>query len=187
MTKIAIIVGSTRPVRIGEGVARWVLDVAAKRDDATFELIDVRDFDLPFVDSVMPPYMLGEQYGRDNVHHWAATIASYDGFVFVTPEYNHGIAAGLKNAIDWLYPEWNNKAAGFVAYGEVGGTRVVEQMRLVLASVQIATVKPQVSLSLFDDFREYREFIPSAAHEGPLTKVLDEVVAWSGAMRTLRA
>jgi NAD(P)H-dependent FMN reductase len=131
--------------------------------------------------------MLGGQYGRANVHRWADTIASYDGYVFVTPENNHGIAAGLKNAIDWLYPEWNNKAAGFVAYGQVGGTRMVEQLRQVLAAVQIATVEPQVSLSLFDDFRDYQEFIPSAAHEGPLTRVLDAVVAWSGAMRTLRS
>jgi NAD(P)H-dependent FMN reductase len=186
MTKIAIIVGSTRPVRIGEGVAHWVRDTAAKRDDATFELIDVRDFDLPFVDSVMPPAMLGGQYGRANVHRWADTIASYDGYVFVTPENNHGIAAGLKNAIDWLYPEWNNKAAGFVAYGQVGGARAVEQLRQVLAAVKIATVAPEVSLSLTDDFRDFQEFIPSAGHEDPLTRVLDAVVAWSGAMRTLR-
>lgn len=84
-------------------------------------------------------------------------------------------------------PEWNNKAAGFVAYGEVGGTRAVEQLRQVLGAVQVATVAPQVSLSLIDDFRDFQDFIPSAAHEGPLNRVLDAVVAWSGAMRTLRA
>src|SRR5262249_39119367 len=119
MTRIGIILGSTRPNRNGEQVAKWVLDIASHRDDAEFELLDLRDYPLPPPDEPVPP-ALG-QYQNDHTKQWAAKIASFDGFVIVTPEYNHGTSGVLKNAIDFLFAEWNNKAVGFVSYG--GGGR----------------------------------------------------------------
>ena len=117
---------------------------------------------------------------------WAAKIDSFDGYVFVTPEYNHGICGSLKNAIDFLFREWNNKAAGFVGYGSVGGARAVEHLRLVMAEVQVATVRNQVALSLFTDFENYTTFKPAAHHEKSLSQMLDQVIAWSGALKNLR-
>src|SRR5205085_7000461 len=121
MTRIGIILGSTRPNRNGEQVAEWVYDVASQRGDAQFELIDLRDFPLPHLDEPLPP-SLG-QYQNDHTKKWSAKIASLDGFVMVTPEYNHSTSGVLKNAIDYLYVEWNNKAVGFVSYGSVAGSR----------------------------------------------------------------
>src|SRR6184192_688258 len=150
MIKIAIILGSTRPNRNGEAVAKWVYEIAKKRTDAEFELVDVKDFNLPLLDEPVPPSM--GQYSKPHTKAWAAKVASFDGFVFVTAEYNHGIPGALKNAIDFLFAEWNNKAAGFVSYGSVGGSRAVEHLRLVMAELQVADVRAQVALSLFTDF-----------------------------------
>jgi NAD(P)H-dependent FMN reductase len=188
MPKIAIILGSTRPGRNGEAVAHWVRDIAATRADAEFELVDLADFDLPLVDAPMPPSFLGGRYEWESVRTWSATIASYDGFVLVMPEYNRSIPAALKNAVDWLWGEWHNKAAGFVSYGaEVSGARSVEHMRLVMSAVKVATVGRHVAFSLVNDFRNFSEFRPTDSHKGSLGALLDEVVAWSGALRTLRA
>src|SRR5688572_25314796 len=150
MLKIAVIIGSTRPGRVGESVAKWFYELALKRQDAEFELVDIKDFNLPLLDEAVPPSM--GQYSHEHTKAWAAKIASFDGYVFVTPEYNHGICGALKNAIDFIYREWNNKAAGFVGYGSAGGARAVEHLRLVIAEVQVATVRNQVMLSLHDDF-----------------------------------
>ena len=118
MLKLAIIIGSTRPGRVGEAVGRWVHEIAQKRSDATFELVDIKDFNLPLLDEPVPPSM--GKYSQEHTKKWAAKIAAFDGYVFVTPEYNHGINGALKNAIDFLFAEWNNKAAGFVGYGSAG-------------------------------------------------------------------
>jgi NAD(P)H-dependent FMN reductase len=134
--KIAIVTGSTRPGRNNEAVARWVFELARKRTDAEFELVDIQDYDLPLLDEPVPA-SLG-QYSRAHTKAWSAKIAPFDAYVFVTPEYNHGTSAALKNAIDYLYREWNNKAAGFVSYGGVGGARAVEHLRLILANVMVA-------------------------------------------------
>src|SRR5882672_4382248 len=115
MTRIAIILGSTRPGRNGEAVAKWVLGLANQRSDAEYELVDIAEFNLPHLDEPVPP-SLG-QYSKPHTLAWAEKIASFDGYVFVTPEYNHSTSGALKNAIDFLFAEWNNKAAGFVSYG----------------------------------------------------------------------
>jgi NAD(P)H-dependent FMN reductase len=184
MLKIAIIVGSTRPGRKAEAVARWVHAIAAKRNDAQYELVDVAEFGLPLLDEPVPPSM--NKYSKPHTQAWSARIAPFDGFVFVTPEYNHGTSGALKNAIDYLYVEWNNKAAGFVAYGSAGGTRAVEQLRLVMAELQVADVRAQVGLSLFTDFENFTAFKPAAHHTQAVSTLLDQLVAWSGAMRALR-
>ncbi len=117
---------------------------------------------------------------------WAAKIDSFDAYVFVTPEYNHGIPGALKNAIDYLFKEWNNKVAGFVSYGSAGGVRAVEQLRLVMAEIKVATVRAQVQLSLFTDFENFSKFKPHHIHEKSVNTMLDELLAWAGAMKTLR-
>ena len=184
MLKIAIIVGSTRPGRKAEAVARWVHSIAAKRNDAQYELVDIAEFNLPLLDEPVPP-SLGK-YSKPHTKAWAQRIAPFDGFVFVTPEYNHGTSGALKNAIDYLYAEWNNKAAGFVAYGSAGGTRAVEQLRLIMGELQVADVRAQVALSLYTDFENFSVFKPDPRHEQSVNNMLDQLVAWSHAMRALR-
>ena len=184
MLKFAFIIGSTRPGRVGEAVARWAYELAQKRSDAGFELVDIKDFDLPLLDEPIPPSQ--GKYSKEHTKKWAAKVASFDGYVFVTPEYNHGISGALKNAIDFLYAEWNNKAAGFVGYGSAGGARAVEHLRLVMAEVQVATVRNQVALSLFTDFENFTTFKPASYHEKSVNQMLDQLVAWGGAMKTLR-
>ncbi|MER5422578.1 NADPH-dependent FMN reductase [Streptosporangium roseum] len=144
MIRIAVIVGSTRPGRRGEAVARWVAEVAGRHaavtaGEATVEVVDLAEYGLPLLDEPVPAAF--GQYRNAHTVRWAATIDSFDGFVFVTPEYNHSVPAALKNAIDFLYAEWNDKAAGFVGYGIQGGIRAVEHLRLTLAEVKIAGVQ----------------------------------------------
>jgi NAD(P)H-dependent FMN reductase len=184
MTRIGIILGSTRPNRNGEQVAKWVFDLASRRDDAEFELIDLRDYPLPHLDEPLPP-SLG-QYQNEHTKQWAATIASFDGFVIVTPEYNHGTSGVLKNAIDYLYAEWNNKAVGFVSYGSVGGARAAEHLRLVAGELQMADVRQQVTLSLITEFENYSVFKPGHYNLPALNTLLDQVIAWSAALAPLR-
>ena len=184
MIKIAVIIGSTRPGRNGEAVGRWVHQLAKKRTDAEFELVDLKDQNLPLLDEAVPPSM--GQYSKPHTKAWAAKIDSFDAFVFVTPEYNHGIGGALKNAIDFLFKEWNNKAAGFVGYGSAGGARAVENLRLIMGELQIADVRAQVMLSLFTDFENFTTFKPAPMHEKSVTAMLDQLVAWGGAMKTLR-
>jgi NAD(P)H-dependent FMN reductase len=184
MLRIAIITGSTRPGRIVEGVARWVWSTASRRGGAEYELVDIADFNLPLLDESLPP-SLGH-YKHDHTKKWAAKIASFDAFVFVTPEYNHGISGALKNAIDFIYAEWNNKAAAFVSYGSTGGVRAVEQLRLVMAELKIADIRSHVSLSLFTDFENYTVFKPQPRHETELSALLGELIGWGSALRVLR-
>ncbi len=184
MLKVAVILGSTRPGRAGEAVAHWVYNIAKKRTDAEYELIDIKDYNLPLLDEPVPPSM--GKYSHEHTKRWAAKIDSFDAYVFVTPEYNHGIAGALKNAIDYLYREWNNKAAGFVGYGSAGGVRAVESLRLVMGELQIADVRAQVMLSLYTDFENFTIFKPAPHHEQTLSTVLSQVVAWGGALKSLR-
>ena len=184
MIDVAIILGSTRPGRRAEPIARWIHGIACKRRDARFELVDILDFKLPLLDEPMPAMM--HKYTQPHTRTWAAKIDSFDAFVFVTPEYNHGISASLKNAIDFLYREWNNKAAGFVGYGAGEGTRGVEQLRLIMAEMQVATVRAQVGLSLFTDFENFHVFKPAPNRETAVTSMLDQLIAWGGALKTVR-
>lgn len=184
MTRIGIILGSTRPNRNGEAVARWVYDIATQRSDAKFELVDLRDFPLPHLDEPLPPSM--GQYQNEHTKQWAAKIASFDGFVMVTPEYNHSTSGVLKNAIDYLYAEWANKAVGFVSYGGVGGARAVEHLRLVAGELQMADVRQQVALSVMTEFENFSVFKPGNYNLPALTTLLDQVVAWSTALAPLR-
>jgi len=182
--KIGIIVGTTRPGRHADSVAKWVYERASKRTNAEFHVVDIADFHLPLLDEAMPPSM--GKYSHEHTKVWAAKIASFDGFIFVTPEYNHGIPGSLKNAIDFVYSEWNNKAAGIVSYGSAGGVRAAEQLRQVLGELQVADVRSSVFFSLFDDFEHFLTFKPRPVTEASLETMLDQLIAWSGALKPLR-
>ena len=183
-TRIGIILGSTRPGRRGEPVAKWVFEAASARPDADFELIDLADYPLPHLDEPLPASM--GQYQNEHTREWSATISRFDGFVFVTPEYNHSTSGVLKNAIDFLYAEWNNKAMGVVSYGVVGGARAAEHLRLIAGELQMAAVRTNVALSLFTEFENFTEFKPKAQQSQVLGTLLDQVIAWSQALAPLR-
>jgi NAD(P)H-dependent FMN reductase len=185
MTKIGIIIASTRPGRIGAAVGTWVHEQAVRHGGADYELIDLHDFALPHLDEEVPA--AAGQYSQPHTLRWAEAIGSYDGFVFVVPEYNHGMPGVLKTALDFLYKEWNNKAAGFVGYGVDGAARTIEQLRPVLGFLEVADVKTHVGLSLFADFVDMSEFKPEARHEATLHTMLDQVISWSEALHPLRA
>jgi NAD(P)H-dependent FMN reductase len=185
MLKIAIVTGSTRPGRNNEAVANWVYRIAKERKDAEFELVDISDYNLPLLDEPMSP-ILG-QYTHEHTQAWSEKIASFDSYVFVTPEYNHSTSAALKNAIDYLFREWNDKAAGFVSYGgQPSGARAVEHLRLIMAEVKVATVRAQVLLSFFTDFEHFKTFKPLPQREKELHAMLDQVIAWGSAFQAMR-
>jgi NAD(P)H-dependent FMN reductase len=185
MTNIGIILGSTRPGRVGHQVAEWVAEQGGQHDGIDVEVVDIEDYGLPVFDEPQSP-LLGS-YAHAHTQQWSKRIAEFDGYVFVTPEYNRSIPAALKNAIDYLYGEWNNKAAGFVSYGSnVGGARAVEHLRLIAAGLQLAGVRTQVSLSLATDFAAFTTFTPGDRHNTMLRQLFTEVTAWTDALAPLR-
>jgi NAD(P)H-dependent FMN reductase len=182
--KIAIILGSTRPGRKGKSVADWVVAKAAGRTAAEYELVDLADNPLPHIDEALPPTM--GQYAGEHTKAWAEKIGSYDGFIFVTPEYNHSTSGVLKNAIDYLYAEWNNKAAAFVSYGSVGGARAIEHLRGIASELKIAHVRQQLSFSMFTDFENFSTFSPGPQHDEAAVTLFDELESWTRAMKGVR-
>ncbi len=183
--RIGIIIGSTRPGRVGDQVAKWVYEHAEERGEAEYELVDLADFSLPHLDEAVPASR--GQYANEHTRAWADKVGSFDGFVFVTPEYNHSTSGALKNAIDFIYGEWNDKAAALVSYGVHGGVRAAEHLRLVLGELQVADVRQQVSFSLVTDFENYTDFAPKGAQEAQLDTQLDQLVSWAGALQGVRA
>ena len=184
MMNIAIILGSTKPGRNGEAVAKWVYDIASKRNDAQFELVDVAEYNLPLYDEPYPAMM--QQYQKEHTKKWSQKINEFDGYIFVTAEYNHSVPGALKNAIDYLIIEWKNKAAGFVSYGSAGGARAAEHLRQIAGELHIADVRAQVMLSLFTDFINMSEFKPDPRHENEVNEMLNQVISWSNALKVLR-
>jgi len=183
--RIAIVLGSTRPGRRGEPVARWVLEQATARGDAEYELLDLADFALPHLDEPMPPS--AGRYEYEHTKRWADAVSGFDGYVFVTPEYNRAPSGVLKNALDYLYAEWNDKAAGIVSYGAAAsGLRAAEALRLVLGELQIADVRQGVGISLIHDFENFTTFAPGPQHAQHLDVQLDQVVSWATALRGVR-
>lgn len=180
MTKlnIGIILGSTREGRLSPQVGNWVKELADQRGDATYTLIDIADYKLP---------LLGENGGdASGAAAWSEAVGAQDGFVFIVQEYNHSISASLKNALDYLRPEWNNKAAGIVSYGSVGGARATEHLRGILGELMVADVRVHPALSLFTDFVNGAEFKPAAVQADSVNQMLDQVIPWSTALKTIR-
>ncbi|MGZ2355389.1 NAD(P)H-dependent oxidoreductase [Streptomyces sp. 372A] len=184
MTRIGIVIGSTRPGRLGPQVAEWVHEAAARRTDAAFELVDLAEFRLPLFDQAVPPAMGGT--GGPGAQAWVRTVGSFDGFVFVTPEYNSQLPAALKNAIDFVHAGWADKAAGIVAYGAAGGAGSAAQLRQLCGLLGLADVPAQVSLHLGADFEDFRVFAPAASRTRSLEDLLDRVVGWTTALAPLR-
>ncbi|MDQ0269061.1 NAD(P)H-dependent FMN reductase [Cytobacillus purgationiresistens] len=175
---IGIILGSTRQGRVSPQVGEWVKGIADQRGDANYEIIDIADFNLPF---------LGTTDGTEpGITAWSDKLASMDGFVFIVQEYNHSISGALKNAIDFARDEWANKAAGIVSYGSTGGARAAEHLRGILGELQVADVRTHPTLSMFTDFENFSEFKPQDLHQDNMKMMLDQVNAWSGALKTLR-
>ena len=176
--KIGIILGSTRQGRVSPQVGEWVKGIADKRADADYEIVDISDYNLPF---------LGTTDGSEpGIAAWNQKLASLDGFVFVVQEYNHSITGALKNALDFAREAWNDKAAGIVSYGSTGGARAAEHLRGILGELKVADVRTHPTLSLFTDFENGSVFKPADLHQTNMTAMLDEVIAWSGALKTLR-
>lgn len=185
MTRIGIILGSTRPGRVGVQIANWIEKEAHAIDGAAFQFVDLADHPLPMFDESKSP-LLGE-YDNEHTRSWSAVIAAFDGFVFVTPEYNRSVPAALKNAIDFLYHEWRNKPAGIVSYGsQVSGARAAEHLRLIAAGLNMPTVATQLALSLITDFEAFTTFTPTDRHRTVLLQLLSEVISWNDALATLR-
>ncbi|MGD0328096.1 MAG: NAD(P)H-dependent oxidoreductase [Minisyncoccia bacterium] len=144
--KIYVIIGSTRQNRFSEKPARYLYEELKKKKDIQAELIDLRDWPLPFFDEPMGPSMLKGNYSHELAKKWAAKVGEADGYIIVTPEYNHGYPAVLKNALDWVYTEWNKKPVGFVSYGSVGGARSVEQLRQVVVELQMVPIRNAIHI-----------------------------------------
>jgi NAD(P)H-dependent FMN reductase len=174
---IGIILGSTRQGRLSPQVGNWVKGIADQRGDADYEIVDIADFKLPF---------FGEGDSEEPLKAWSGKLNSLDGFVFITSEYNHSITGVLKNALDSARDAWYNKAAGIVSYGSTGGARAAEHLRGILGELQVADVRIHPTLSLFTDFENYSVFKPAALHLDNINAMLSQVIAWSGALKTLR-
>ena len=191
MTTISVIVGSTRQGRFSEKPAQWILQHLQKRDGIEARLLDLRDFPMPFFDQAAPPAMPGRApYGNEVVKRWTSAIAASDGFVFVTPEYNFGPSAVLKNAIDWVYPEWNRKAAAFVSYGGAAGARSVQQLRETAIELQLAPVRSSVHIpaaTLWAHFQGGDVDAGLAELEAPAKTMIDDLLWWTGALKAARA
>ena len=182
--KIGIVIGSVRKGRNAEAVANWMYNFAIKRNDADYELVDLINYRLPLLGQEIP--LEQQEEANSAIKGWSEKMATYDGYIFVTPEYNHAVGGALKNALDYLNPELNNKAAGFVGYGSLGGARAHENMRLILGELQVADVRTAVTFSLMSDFENMSVFKPADYHKRNAKTMLDELLAWSGALKTLR-
>jgi NAD(P)H-dependent FMN reductase len=166
MIEIALVTGTTRPGTKAPAVVDWVISHARTRPDACFTSLDIGAFDLPMLDEPAPPAR--GHYTHDHTKRWAEAVAKFDGFIFVTPEYNHGPAPALINAIDYLFKEWTDKVAAFVSYGaQANGVRAVEPLRSILAALNVATIANHVDLSLFGDFEQFSKPNPAGSNTAP--------------------
>ncbi|MGO3146388.1 MAG: NADPH-dependent FMN reductase [Leucobacter sp.] len=185
--KIGIIVGSTRPGRVGPLVGHWV-HANAQAKGVEFELVDLHDYKLPLLEEAGP--MGAGNYAGDAANAWASKIAEFDGFIVVTGEYNHSVPAALKNALDYVKGEWANKAVGIVSYGSIGGVRAGEHLRQIFGELSMADVHQHVMLSIFTDFENFGSaevaFMPAEQKAGELQTQINEIAAWGGALRTVR-
>jgi NAD(P)H-dependent FMN reductase len=186
MSKIAVITGSTRPGRNNLQVAEWVLARAQERQpEVEFELVDIADFNLPLLNEAVPAGY--QQYSYEATKEFSARIDEFDGFIFVTPEYNHSVAPALANALSYLNAEWANKAAGIVSYGSAFGVRAVEHLRGILSELQIAHVQKTGMFSLFGDFENFSAFAPTEMQAASVDPMLDQLVTWTKALESVRA
>lgn len=185
--RIGIIIGSTREGRFGEKPALWIHEIALRRTDLDFELIDLRDHPLPFFNEATS--LAWAPAKSEGASAWAEKIASLDGLIVVTPEYNHGPSAVLKNALDYAYKEFNRKPIGFVGYGGVGAARAIEQLRMIAVELQMAPVRNAVHigmvefLAIWQQGKSFTDF-PHLAQAA--NGMLDDVAWWAKALQLAR-
>lgn len=186
MTKIGIISGSVREGNNATAVSQWILDFANNRNDegVEYELVPLSDYDLP---------LLGAKLDADRaetagaaIKAWSEKMASFDGYVFITPEYNHSVGGALKNALDYLNPEVNNKAAALVGYGSLGGARAHENMRIILAELRVATVRTTTNFSIITDFENMSVFKPNDYNKTNAEGMFNDLLLWTKALNTIR-
>jgi NAD(P)H-dependent FMN reductase len=185
--RIGIIVGTTRQGRFADGPTNWLLEIASKRDDAEFEVVDLRDYPMPFFEEVSSPLFVTP--GNEIARKWGDKIESLDGFIFVTAEYNHSISGVLKNALDYAYKQYNRKPASFVAYGGAGGARAVEHLRGILAELQVASLKYPVHIGMNEMLGIMREGKTMGDYPylvDTAKAMLDELVWWTNALKDAR-
>lgn len=186
--KVAIIISTTRQVRFGDKPTQWLYDIASTRSDLAFEIIDLRDYPLPFFDEVASNAWAPST--NEVAQRWQQKIAEFDGYIFVTAEYNHSISGVLKNALDYAYPEWNRKPAAFVGYGAVGAARAIEQLRLICVELQMAPTRTGVHIQGADFMAVWRQgkSLTELEYLQPnVTAMLDELAWWTKALKTARA
>ena len=185
--KIGIVISTTRATRFGHKPAEWVNSIASKRSDMATEILDLRDSPMPFFDEVASNAWVPTT--NEVAQRWQKKVAEFDGFVFVTAEYNHGIPAVLKNALDYAYPEWNKKAAALVGYGAVGGSRAVEQLRLIAAELHLATIRTGVYIQGADFMAALKEGkdLKEITHlQQGVKDMLDQLSWWTAALKSAR-
>ena len=190
MSVAAVIVGSTRPTRFSEMPARWIARHLEEHPGVDAKILDLRDYPMPFFEeSVSPARPDRAPFENDVVHRWTAEIGSSDAFIVVTPEYNHGYPAALKNALDYVYHEWVRKPISFISYGSVGGARAVEQLRLVAVELQMAPIRYAVHLPLQALMAHYREGDVDEAlkeSDGAARQMIEELLWWTEALKKAR-
>ncbi len=173
---IGIILSSTREGRVSPQVGEWVKGYGDKKGNANYEIVDIKEYDLPFLGTGDAP----------GIAKWNEKLASLDGFIFVVAEYNHSITGALKNAMDLAREAWYNKSAGIVSYGSTGGARAAEHLRGICGELNIADVRTHPTLSLFLDFENGTDFKPQNIHDDNMNMLLDQVVSWGKALKTVR-
>ncbi|AYF97942.1 NADPH-dependent FMN reductase [Protaetiibacter intestinalis] len=184
--RIGIIIGSTRPGRVGDQVANWVGEHANRLGDAEYTVVDIADAGLPLLDEAIPAS--AGRYEHAHTRAWAETIEQFDGFIFVTSEYNHAPSPALLNAFSFIYREWNDKAGAIVSYGAASsGVRAADKLRSTLGELQIADVRQQLMFSFFHDFENFSVFTPGEQHLPGLQALVDQLESWAGALRGVRA
>ena len=185
--KIGIIISTTRAARFGDKPAQWIKDIASQRDDLTVEVLDLRDYPMPFFDEAASNAWVPSQ--NEIAQRWQKKVAEFDGYIFVTAEYNRGVPAVLKNALDYAYPEWNKKPAAFVGYGSVGAARAIEQLRLIAIELQMAPTRTGVHIQGADFMAVWKgakEITELSYLQQNATDTLDQLVWWANALKTAR-
>ncbi|MDE1937385.1 MAG: NAD(P)H-dependent oxidoreductase [Alphaproteobacteria bacterium] len=186
-TKIAIIISTTRAARFADKPAKWIYDIAAKRDDLTVELVDLRDYPMPFFDE--PASSAWVPSKNEVALRWQKKVAEFDGYIFVTAEYNRGVSAALKNALDYAYTEWNKKPAAYVGYGSVGGARAIEHLRLMNVELQMAPMRSGVHIQGADFmavWQQGKDINELTYLQANAKDMLDQLVWWANALKTAR-
>lgn len=184
MLKIAVLAGTSRPSALNPQVVDWVHARLAREEGIEAEIVRFADFDLPLLDEEIPGG--AHQYANEHTKAWGRKLEEFDGYVVVTPEYNHSIPGSLKNALDFVFQEFGDKVVGFVGYGANGGVRAVEALRLVFANYRTAAVRGTGAFSIIDDVADGR-FAPRDSAAEAVDSLVEDLVSWGEAFKALRA